>query len=165
VAFLDADDLWHPEKLARQMARFEIRPELDLCVTYARNFWISELQEEAARYQDHWRAQAIPGYYASTLFARRVLFDTVGQFNTALWHSDAAEWFLRVAEHGAVVELLSEILTYHRTHHSNLSRRLAAANRDEFVNLIKTSLYRRRRVDRAAPQPYAVPPSNWQRKA
>src|SRR5215475_2242760 len=26
VAFLDADDLWHPEKLARQMGRFEARP-------------------------------------------------------------------------------------------------------------------------------------------
>lgn len=33
VAFLDADDLWHPEKLTRQMARFHARPELSLSVT------------------------------------------------------------------------------------------------------------------------------------
>ena len=35
VAFLDADDLWHADKLAQQMARFRARPELDLCVTHA----------------------------------------------------------------------------------------------------------------------------------
>jgi glycosyltransferase involved in cell wall biosynthesis len=43
VAFLDADDLWHPEKLARQMARFQARPELDASVTHVQNFWMAEL--------------------------------------------------------------------------------------------------------------------------
>ena len=47
VAFLDADDLWHPEKLAQQMARFRARPELDYCVAHAQNFWVPELQGEA----------------------------------------------------------------------------------------------------------------------
>ena len=31
VAFLDADDLWHPEKRARQIARFVARLELQMC--------------------------------------------------------------------------------------------------------------------------------------
>ena len=39
LAFLDADDLWHPGKLTRQMARFEARPELDISVTLIQNFW------------------------------------------------------------------------------------------------------------------------------
>src|SRR5262245_50952803 len=42
IAFLDADDMWHPEKLARQMERFEKRPELDLCFTRYMNFWMPE---------------------------------------------------------------------------------------------------------------------------
>ena len=33
LAFLDSDDLWLPDKLARQMAYLESRPELSLCQT------------------------------------------------------------------------------------------------------------------------------------
>src|SRR5215475_14561902 len=39
VASLDQDDLWHSEKLERQMARFADRPDLDLCVTHAQVFF------------------------------------------------------------------------------------------------------------------------------
>lgn len=51
VAFLDADDLWHVEKLARQVARFRQRPELDFCISHLQNFWIPELATEKARFE------------------------------------------------------------------------------------------------------------------
>jgi glycosyltransferase involved in cell wall biosynthesis len=165
VAFLDQDDLWHPEKLARQMARFQSRPTLDVCVTHVRMFWISELREEAARYRHHRRAQAVPGYTTGTLLARRRLFETVGQFFPSLWFSDASDWFLRAAERGAVMELLPDVLTFHRVHRDNLSRRLAAASRAEYVGIVKASLDRRRRSNRTAPVPYEFPASNWREKA
>src|SRR5262245_64311987 len=44
VAFLDADDLWLPEKLERQMKCFMARPELGYCVTYVQNFWDPEME-------------------------------------------------------------------------------------------------------------------------
>jgi glycosyltransferase involved in cell wall biosynthesis len=53
VAFLDADDIWHPEKLMRQMDRFRARAELQISVTHIQNFWILELQEEADRFANH----------------------------------------------------------------------------------------------------------------
>jgi len=145
VAFLDHDDLWHPEKLARQMARFQARPDLDVCVTHVRNFWIPELSEEAARYKDHRRSQAVPGYTTATLLARRTLFDAVGGFDPVLQHGDSTEWFLRAAEHRAVIELLPDVLTYRRLHQTNRTRRLAAASRDQYLRIVKTSLDRRRR--------------------
>lgn len=151
VAFLDADDLWHPEKLARQMARFQARLDLDVSVTHVQNVWIPELIEEAMRYRNHRRAKPLPGYYTSTLLARRTLFASVGRFNPALWHADATEWFLRAADWSAVTELLPDILTYHRLHHTNISRRMGSANREEFLRIVKASLDRRRSASRGEP--------------
>ena len=145
VAFLDHDDLWHPEKLARQMARFQARPDLVACVTHVRNFWSPELGEEAARSREHPRfAQAVPGYSTVTLLARRTLFETVGRFNPALQHGDSTEWFLRAAEHGVVIELLADVLTYRRLHQTNRTRRLGAASREAYLRIVKASLDRQR---------------------
>jgi glycosyltransferase involved in cell wall biosynthesis len=150
VAFLDHDDVWHPEKLSRQLARFEARPELAVSVTEVRHWWVAELADEAARFRDHRIGGALPGYYASTLLARRRTFDAVGGFDPGLFHSDAADWFLRALAHGATLELLPEVLVQHRMHATNLSRRHASETRDEFLQLLKRTLDRRRR---AAPDP------------
>lgn len=145
VAFLDADDVWHPEKLARQMARFVARPELGVSVTHIKHFWIPELAEEEQRFRDDPRGAALPGYVTMTMLARRALFESVGPFDESLWHSDAGDWFLRAAARGTVVEMLPEVLVYHRMHHTNLSRRYGDASRAEFVQLVKRSLDERRR--------------------
>ena len=145
IAFLAADDLWHVEKLAGQMNCFKRRPELDLCVTHVQNFWIPELQEEAERFRNHRISQPLPGYVPQTLLARRALFETVGHFNIALRHADSTDWFLRVIEHGAVIDILPDALVYRRIHQSNLSRRMASASRREYVELVKATLDRRRR--------------------
>jgi len=57
IAFLAADDLWHPQKLVLQMSQFQNRPELDLCLTHMQNFWSPELRTEAERFRDQPLAQ------------------------------------------------------------------------------------------------------------
>jgi len=151
VAFLDADDLWHAEKLARQMARFEARLELDVCVAHVQNFWIPELREEEERLRDNRVSKPLPGYVTGTLLARRSLFETVGPFNVALPHGDSTDWFLRATELGAVIELSPDVLSYRRLHQANRSRQMAFASRSEYLQLLKTSLDRRRRQDGAIP--------------
>jgi glycosyltransferase involved in cell wall biosynthesis len=145
VAFLDADDLWHPEKLARQMARFRARPELDLCVTGVQNFWVPEVIENDERYRDPRNRPPWPGYVCPTLLARREVFEVVGPFNSSLRLSSDDEWFIRAAEHGQVVELLPQVLLHRRFHQSNITLRRANDDFATRLQLVKESLDRRRR--------------------
>jgi glycosyltransferase involved in cell wall biosynthesis len=144
VTFLDSDDLWPVEKLDRQMERFRARPELDLCFAHVQNFWVPELIEEEKQFRDHRISKALPGYSTGTLLARRNCFEVIGEFNSAINHADDTEWFLRAAEQGIVMELLPDVLLYRRLHHTNLSRVKASNSRDQYLQVIKSALDRRR---------------------
>jgi glycosyltransferase involved in cell wall biosynthesis len=142
VAFLDADDLWHPEKLERQSACFRARPELDLCFTHVQNFWIPELENEKTRLGNHRFTKPLPGYATQALLARRAIFDRVGGFNSGLRVVDDTDWFLRAFEKGAVVEILLDVLVQRRLHHGNLTR--SALAHEELMCLLKNSIDRKR---------------------
>jgi glycosyltransferase involved in cell wall biosynthesis len=144
VAFLDADDLWDPRKLERQLARFRARPELDYCVTLMRNFWVPELADEAAQYRGRRYAQELPGYVCQTLLARRGLFDRVGWFDPRVCMGEDNDWFLRANDAGAVHELVPEVLAFRRLHLDNMTRRHRNEIPDALLRIVKSTLDRRR---------------------
>ena len=145
VSFLDADDLWVPGKTALQVETLRERPGLGWCVGHVQNFWIEELAEEAERFRDSPRSRPLPGYVTGTLLARRSLFfEEVGLFDDELGHSDAADWFVRARGCGFPGELLPDVLLRRRIHGSNISRTGADRGRDEFLELLKRRLDRRR---------------------
>jgi len=168
VAFLDADDLWHPEKLARQWARFEARPELDLCFTHVEHFWVAEMEEEAKRFQNHRLSQKLPSYLTQALLVRRRLFQSVGTFNTGLKFADAKDWILRAAHLGVVMEMLPEALWYRRMHQANGSmesdtRQMTTKMQEALLKVVRNSLIRRRAQDGDTPRTYQFPTSDWKK--
>jgi glycosyltransferase involved in cell wall biosynthesis len=169
VAFLDSDDLWHPEKLQRQMACFEARADLDLCVTHLQRFWAPQLETEEKRFQNHRYSEILPGYVTVTLLARRTLFDSVGHFNTSRPVGDPMDWFLRAGEKGAVMELLPEVLVYVRMHENNLSvelgtRRMTPTMQNAILDVVKASLDRRRQQNKTEPVALKFPVSRSREK-
>jgi glycosyltransferase involved in cell wall biosynthesis len=150
VAFLDQDDLWHSEKLARQIAWFGICPALSSCVSHVQKFFVPEMAEIAARCIDYRPNNALAGYLTGTLLARRSAFDIVGLFDAALHYGDAMDWFARAAEQGLAIKLIPDVLMYHRVHQNNFSRRNGSASRNEFLHILKGSLDRRRLNNKGA---------------
>ena len=141
LAFLDADDLWLPEKLSRQMARFEERPDLDYSVCHVQNFVDPR---ERGMTVDPARLAPIPGFTTVALVVRRRSFERIGGFDASLKHSSETDWFLRADEAGAVKELLPDVLVQRRLHGGSRSVRFASRSREEYLHTVKTALDRKR---------------------
>jgi glycosyltransferase involved in cell wall biosynthesis len=143
IAFLDADDRWHDEKLERQLACLAADQAIGVCVGRAQNFWAEELAHEQARLQEHPRARPIPAYVSGAMLARRGVFERVGPFDSGLWFADAADWFVRARRLGVRVHALPEVLLYHRMHRGNISRRMSRESKSEFINVVRGVIHRR----------------------
>jgi glycosyltransferase involved in cell wall biosynthesis len=145
IAFLDADDRWHPRKLERQMAVLRDGPEVAATVAHAEMF----AEESSSHPGGRPVAVAIPAYISGTLVARRSAFTDVGLFNAALKHADDTEWFLRARAMGHEVVLLPDVLLYRRMHQANMSLTGRSDSLDEYLALIKADIARRRALKAA----------------
>lgn len=142
IAFLDADDLWHPEKLARQSARFAARPELGISLTHGHNFWIPELAHE----EQQLRGSLGTPMSIGSLVARRSLFDRIGPFDATVRHKDVIGWLIRACHERAIVETVPEVLVYRRIHESNMSRHRGIADTNELLELATMLIGSRRKL-------------------
>ncbi len=143
IGFLDADDKWHPEKIARQANRFSTRPGLQVSFTLIQSYW-SEDVPEARRIDSPGLAKPVPGYVCPTMLARREVFDVVGAFEASLRHASEPAWILKAAELGVVMELVPEVLVARRLHAANESHRAARRVYEEYLHFLKATLDRRR---------------------
>ncbi len=151
IAFLDADDLWLPAKLERQLARFRERPGTDISVTRFQNFWDPELRDEAERYAGHPLAEPMSGYMPSVLLTRRELFERIGSFDERIPLGADTRWFVHALERGAVLDELDEVLVRRRLHATNDSRLTGPERFAQFLRFVKARLDARRRAETGAP--------------
>jgi glycosyltransferase involved in cell wall biosynthesis len=144
IAFCDADDLWHPEKLARQMAQFAAHPQTDWCVTHVQNFWIDELSWQRACIDGHPLTKPQPGFNTQCLLIRRHVLEKMGGFDARFRHADDTDILIRARDAGFVHAVLPDVLVRRRVHFTNYSRTGARQALDEMAQTVKDSLDRRR---------------------
>lgn len=139
IGFLDADDLWLPDKLARQLEELSQHPEAMICFGGMRNF---REPEAAAGPVEEWLGKP---FSPCTMLVRRSLFDTIGNFDVRLRAAEDTEWFCRVMMAGIPYRVLQEDLVRRRQHDRNLTR-MDPPSHAKLLGAIKMALDKRRSV-------------------
>jgi len=143
LAFLDADDIWLADKLARQMAAFDADPELDMVFGHVRQFYSTELDEHVRR-NTRYAAEIMQGYVPGTLLIKRGAFFRAGPFATNWRVGEFIDWYLKAMEQGLKSFLLPEIVMKRRLHANNMGIR-ERKHQTDYVRILKASLDRRRK--------------------
>lgn len=137
VAFLDADDVWLPQKLVRQVQRFLDEPELGLV-----HCGVEDINEMGAPLRSH--TDGLQGWVAKDLllFKRPVIlgggsgtlipratFEKVGGFDERL--STSADWdlYCRIAL-SQPVGFVPEVLMQYRVHGANMHANIISMEHD-----------------------------------
>ncbi len=103
IAFLDSDDIWLPEKLERQIERFNSEPDLGLvysnCIRFSEN-GIEQSSRKVKKYlEGDIFAKILEGYVlpTSTVIAKKLCFDEVGYFDERFSVSEDYDMWLRIS--------------------------------------------------------------------
>lgn len=145
IALLDGDDMWQPDKLRLQHAAFADDPQLDMVFGHAQNFHSPELSAEQRVHGSP--MQVLPGMLASSMLARREVYQQVGLYQSQWTVGEFVDWYLQAQEAGLKHRMLDALVLRRRIHTSNQGIAQRSANSD-FARIIKASLDRRRKMAR-----------------
>lgn len=130
IAFLDADDLWHPQKLEQQIKQLEENRSAALSHTFAtiiddKGTPVRRLNLNSELYVGDCFSRMIRnnGVATSSVVVRREVLDKIGVFDERFRYRGDWEMWARVANHGEFA-LIPQELTLYRFHDNNISKNL-----------------------------------------
>jgi glycosyltransferase involved in cell wall biosynthesis len=141
LAFLDADDVWLPEKLERQVATLDADPGLAMVFAGVEQFFSPELGRAGSpsRSARSDRAGLIPSAFA----VRATEFARVGGFREGVIFGEFLDWYARAVDLGLRGKSVDATLVRRRVHQRNAGVQFPSARRD-YVHVVKDLLDRRR---------------------
>ena len=141
ISFLDADDIWMPNKLDLQMERFASGGK-DLIFGMMVEFLSPDC---AKKLEGRVAVSETPrvGIASSTLFMRRDDFARVGAQDETLRVGEFIDWYARAQDEGLETDVVPKIVARRRIHLENFHRQNATRHL-EYARVMRTILYRRR---------------------
>ena len=144
IAFCDADDVWEPDKVARQLKALAADPGIGAVLTMVREFLSPEMDPATAPLRP--APRPLVGALPSAFLAPRSTIEAIDPFDdTVLGHW--TDWYARLKEGGHRVGVVDEVLVWRRLHGANLGLR-SGADRGDYQRALKASLDRRREAAR-----------------
>ncbi|HUU11831.1 MAG TPA: glycosyltransferase family A protein [Phycisphaerae bacterium] len=152
VAFLDADDWWEPEHLARQFDVVRRHPELVWVAGRCVNVWpggaktvglpsegCRKLLEDGCWCRDYYEAAAAGVQFPTiVMLIRRRVFDEVGLFDAQIRSGQDRDMWFRIADRFPAIGYVDEpIAVYDRTAAGSLTRSNRPRGADDWRLLTK----------------------------
>lgn len=144
LAFIDADDLWTPEKLAHQLAVLCVTPTCEAVLGQVENFISPELNEADSTSLAKSAAQT-GEFHIGALLIRRDAFFRIGYFDTRWRHGEFIDWWARALRQNLTYTVLPELVLRRRLHTNNHTRR-EPEGRQEYLSLLREQLAQRRQT-------------------
>jgi glycosyltransferase involved in cell wall biosynthesis len=135
IAFLDADDLWLPDKMERQLALLEGDPANAVAHGLVEEFLDPDLGPAAPAPRPPY-----PGPVPSDLVLRRTAFAAVGPFETRPGQPEWVQWWGRALETQVRVASVDRITSQRRRHAANITRSVDAR---AYLDVVREALNRR----------------------
>jgi glycosyltransferase involved in cell wall biosynthesis len=147
IAFLDADDIWLPDKLSLQVSFLENNPATDMVFGHIIEFVSPELSVEESQLLSP-RLDPLTGPSSISLMMRRDDFLRTGGFPTDLKLGEFIDWFDRAVHLGLKAHTLPYTVARRRLHQTNQGR----TNRkhlSQFALIAKRALDRKRKIQKS----------------
>lgn len=144
VAFLDADDYWHPNKLYKQSEVFKLYPDVDICSVQSQTVDVDmNISIEIPHPKGFYYGNGYPTIIFSTLANmstgafKKTIFDKHGAFDNECRFAEDYELFLRLAR-DSTFYVIPEVLACIRKFGNNtsISNTQGDVRRDYTINNI-----------------------------
>ena len=144
ISFLDADDLYLPDKTALQMAFLEAHPQIDFVFGSVQQFFSPEAPLE---FKQRWLCPPAltSGRLAAGGLFRKVCFEQVSFFNEEQRIGPFIEWYMRAMEKGLQEALIPNPVLQRRIHENNMGVH-SQGSRLEYVRIVREALKRRLQI-------------------
>jgi len=119
LAFLDADDLWPADSLARRHAALVAEPRLEAVFGQVEQFVCERLAPDV-RARLHCPPGLQPGYLLGAMLARASVFERFGRLDSSLGAADFIAWFAAARDHGLANGMIDDLVLRRRLHDANL---------------------------------------------
>ncbi len=143
LAFLDADDVWLPGKLAAQLSVLEASPEVGLTVCRMRNVVDPSAADRLSPAQAERLGGTPEAWLPSGLVVRRRAFEAIGPFDASLRIGNDTDWFARARAAGVRSAVVDQVLLERRIHAGNDTAAVADVH-DDLLEVVRRTIARRR---------------------
>ena len=154
VGFLDADDLWSPNRLKVQLPMLQADPSIDILLGRTLWQWLptdEDVVRESSTNGEPPAGFTCLGTFIGSALYRRSVFDKVGLYDESLRYSEDVDWFMRAKEQDVNWRVIKEVTLHYRRHRGNMTRQKSIKDLG-IMAVLKASLDRRRRQGKGVAQ-------------